>query len=79
MAWSPDGKRLATGSEDKTAKVWDGATGENLQILSRDWDAQDTRELMAIARRRVTDHPSTENCQKYLHSACPSFPKLSWW
>jgi len=23
VAWNPDGKRLATCSDDKTAKVWD--------------------------------------------------------
>ena len=25
VAWGPDGNRLATGSVDKTAKVWDAA------------------------------------------------------
>ncbi len=29
-----DGKRLATGSRDKTAKVWDAATGKELLSLS---------------------------------------------
>jgi hypothetical protein len=33
VAWSPDGKRLATGSWDQTAKVWDAATGEELLSL----------------------------------------------
>jgi WD40 repeat protein/tRNA A-37 threonylcarbamoyl transferase component Bud32 len=33
LAISPDGKRLATASEDKTAKVWDAATGEELLAL----------------------------------------------
>jgi WD40 repeat protein len=32
VAWSPDGKRLATGSDDKTAKVWDAASGDQLLI-----------------------------------------------
>jgi flagellar biosynthesis GTPase FlhF len=33
VAWSPDGKRLATGSVDKTAKVWDAARGQELLTL----------------------------------------------
>jgi len=34
VAWSPDGKRVATGSEDKTAKVWDAETGKEVLVLS---------------------------------------------
>src|SRR5439155_1623168 len=33
VAWSPDGKRLATGSYDKTAKVWDAEAGKELLTL----------------------------------------------
>lgn len=33
VAWSPGGERLATGSDDGTAKVWDAATGEELISL----------------------------------------------
>ena len=36
MAWSPDGKRLATGSRDGTAKVWDAASGQELLTLKSD-------------------------------------------
>lgn len=34
VAWRLDGKRLATGSADKTTKVWDAETGEVLLTLS---------------------------------------------
>jgi WD40 repeat protein len=29
IAWSPDGRRLASGSGDKTVQVWDAALGEH--------------------------------------------------
>ncbi|MDQ3922267.1 MAG: WD40 repeat domain-containing protein, partial [Actinomycetota bacterium] len=33
VAYSPDGKHLATGSYDKTAKIWDAATGAEVMTL----------------------------------------------
>ncbi len=33
VAWRPYGNRLATGTEDKTARVWDATTAKELQSL----------------------------------------------
>lgn len=33
VAWSPDGRKLVTGSSDHTARVWDALTGECESIL----------------------------------------------
>lgn len=30
MAWSPDGKRIASGSADGLVQVWDALTGNNV-------------------------------------------------
>jgi WD40 repeat protein len=39
VAYSPDGKHLATGSRDHTVKVWDAETGE--ELLSLDGHSRD--------------------------------------
>jgi WD40 repeat protein len=33
IAWSPDDGRIATASDDRTARIWDASTGEELAVL----------------------------------------------
>jgi WD40 repeat protein len=47
VAWSPDGKRLATGGYDATVQVY----------------TMDIHDLMNLARQRITAHPSEEACR----------------
>jgi WD40 repeat protein len=39
VAWSRDGKLLATGSHDKTARLWNATTGKEMQVLKEHSDA----------------------------------------
>ena len=34
VAFSPDGRKILTGSDDRTARVWDAATGQQLLTMN---------------------------------------------
>jgi WD40 repeat protein len=103
VVFSPDDKRLATASWDKTAKVWDAESGKELLTLRGHSDpvngvafspdgtriatgsgdgtvqvyALDPRELLNLARSRVTRSFTAEECQRYFQSeTCPPLPWL---
>ena len=64
VAWSPDGKRLATASEDGTVQIY----------------PIDVRDLLDLARKRVTRDFTPDECELYLQSKkCPSCrEELAW-
>jgi len=60
LAWSPDGKYLATGDQDSTVHFWIGATGQDLQMFGYPmkvrelaWD-RDSRFLATGGGSQVT-------------------------
>ncbi len=52
VAWSPDGGRIATASQDRDVRVWDAEHGTELLVLS------DTRNPSGLLRGRRTDAAS---------------------
>ena len=57
-AFSPDGTRLATGSKDRTVRVY----------------TLDNSTLKGISLSRVTRPFRTDECAKYLQGPCPAGP-----
>ena len=53
-AFSPDGRRIVTASNDKTARIWDAATGRQLAVLSGHDEPVRTAAFSPDGRRIVT-------------------------
>jgi WD domain, G-beta repeat len=53
-AFSPDGRRIVTASNDKSARIWDAATGRQLAVLSGHDQAVRTAAFSPDGRRIVT-------------------------
>ncbi len=52
-AFSPDGKRIVTTSQDKSARVWDAASGKSLATLNHSGEVRDA-EFSPDGARIVT-------------------------
>ncbi|KAJ5640336.1 uncharacterized protein N7484_008198 [Penicillium longicatenatum] len=87
IAWSQDGRRLASGSDDNTVRIWDPATGQCASILEGHGDSvnsiawsQDGRRLASGSDDntvRIWD-PATGQCVSTLGGHSESVLSITW-
>src|SRR4029453_4246685 len=49
VAFSPDGQLMLTGSRDKTARLWEGASGKAVATFFEDAGSRNTSYVLAVA------------------------------
>ncbi|HZP82351.1 MAG TPA: c-type cytochrome domain-containing protein, partial [Chthonomonadaceae bacterium] len=64
VAWSPDGTRLATASQDKTARLWEWPSGKELQVF-RDHSDAVTRVCFAPDGKSVYTASQDHNVRRF--------------
>jgi WD40 repeat protein len=70
VAFSPDGQRIVTGSDDQTAKVWDSASGKELLTLKGHGSWVSSVAFSPDGQRIVTG--SADQTAKVWDSASPN-------
>ncbi|AYD89128.1 hypothetical protein D5R93_01985 [Actinomyces lilanjuaniae] len=86
LAWSPDSTRVATGSYDRTVRVWDAATGQALAVLgpgcsveTASWSPDGTRVVVGttVGPTRVWDLTTGETAVD-LEATSGELSTVSW-
>ena len=75
VAWNPAGTRIVSGSEDKTLRIWDAATGTSLQTLEGHESRVRLRQTWNPAGTRIVSSALWDRHLRYLgcgngHEAC---------
>ena len=61
VAFSPDGKRILTGSDDKTARVWDAENGQEILSLKRHTASVNSVAFSPDGKRILTGSGESQN------------------